>query len=121
LMIKSERGWSKCSYPFKPSHSGSRRTESTRDHCSLCFPEEVFMIPVYHIPCSRLGPGQPESCNKPLEKYSPACRVFKIGSHLNILNIVFPKDFPLVQQFYICSPYCSSGGPVLMGEKRWNE
>jgi hypothetical protein len=74
--------------------SGSRRTESTQDHCSLCFPEEVFMTPAYHIPCLRLGPGQPESCNKLLEKFSPVCRVFKIGSHLNILNIVFPRDFP---------------------------
>ena len=70
LTIKSERGWSKCSYLFRPSHSGSRRTESTQDHCSPCLPEEVFIIPVYYIPWLGLAPvihcGQPESCNKSL-------------------------------------------------------
>jgi hypothetical protein len=58
LTIKSERGWSKCSYPFRPSPSGSRRTESTQDHCSSVLPwRSVYNSCISH---TMLGIG---TCN----------------------------------------------------------
>nr|ACF88302.1 unknown [Zea mays] len=60
-MLKSESGSRKCSYPFRPSRSGfRRRTESTRYHCSTCFPEKRLLLLEV---CNALLGGL-EVCNK---------------------------------------------------------
>lgn len=68
------------------------------------------MTSVYHIPCLGLGPvmhcGQPENCNKPLEKYSPFMQIIEdwtTSEHSKYCVYLSQRldTFPLVQQFYI--------------------
>jgi hypothetical protein len=94
LMLKSESGSRKCSYPFRPSHSGFKRTESTRD-CSMCFPEKsLWPLRITYL-ARDLGSvmhcGWPESCNKSKEKFS-VCWLYSITS-------IYNKDCVLV--FYL--------------------